>query len=83
MNLENRIRSLGYDVVSVQECENPELSRGNLQREFVPYPGYIVFDNEAELKKRNFRLTSDLTINCSHIPVSIAINDSLTNDREL
>ena len=67
-------------MISVWECDNPEVSRKHLQRKFVPYPHYIVFDFEAVFKERNLDLTSDLTIDCSHIPVSIAINDSLTNE---
>ena len=50
---ENRIRSLGYNIISVWEHENPEVSRRHLQRGFVLYPHYIVYDFEAILKKRN------------------------------
>ena len=81
LNLENGIRSSGiYDVVSVWERENPEVSRKRLQREIVPYPHHIVYDFQAILEKRDLSLTSDLTIDCFHIPISIVINDSLTKD---
>ena len=80
IHLENRNRSLGYKLVSVWECQNPEFSRRHLQREFVPYPHYIVFDFEAVLRRLNLGLTFDVKIDCSHIPVSKAINDSLTNE---
>ena len=32
------------------------------------------------LRKRSLDLTSELTNNCFYIPVSVAINDSLTNE---
>ena len=80
MNLENQIQSLGHNVVLVWECENPDFSNKCLQQEFVPYPHYIVYDFEAIFKKRDIFPTSDLMINCSHIPTSIAINDSLTKE---
>ena len=80
MNVENQIRSLGHNVVSVWEWENPEFSKNCLEGEFVPYPHYIVYDFEVVLKKKDLNLTSDLTIDCSHILISIAINDILTKE---
>ena len=77
---DNFIRSLGHNVISVWECENPKLSRRFLKREFIPYPNFIVFDFEAILNKLDLLQTSDLTINSQHIPVSVAINDNLTNE---
>ena len=74
------IRSLGYNVVSVWECEKPLLSKKFLKKEFVPYPYFIVFDFEAILKKLDIHQTEDLKINSAHIPVSVAINDNLTNE---
>ena len=71
---------MGYNVVSVGECENPEVSNRHLQNTFVPYPHYIVFDFEAVLRRLNLGLTFDLKIGCSHILVIVAINDSLTNE---
>ena len=71
---------MGYNLVSVWECENPEVSNRHLQKKFVPCPHYIVFDFEAVLRRLNIGLTLDLKIDCSHIPTSIAINDSLTNE---
>ena len=71
---------MGYNIVLVWECKNPELSNESYPREFVPYPHYIVYDFETVLRKRNTAQTSDLRIDCSHIPVSIAINDTLTKE---
>ena len=69
------MQSLGHNVISIWECENPELSNISFQREFIPYIHYIVYDFEAVLRKRNLAKTLDLMIDCSHIPVSIAVND--------
>ena len=77
---DNFIKSLGYNLISVWECEKPLLSKRFLKREFVPYPNFIVFDFEAILKKLDLHQTSDLTINSQHVPVSVAINDNLTNE---
>ena len=77
---DNFIRSLGHNVISVWECEKPLLSKRFLKREFIPYPNFIVFDFEAILKKLDLHQTSDLTINSQHVPVSVAINDNLTNE---
>ena len=78
LNLENQIRGFGHKVVSVWECENPELSRRHLQREFIPYPHYIVYDIGALLKIINLPKMLDLMIDYSHISINVAINDSLT-----
>ena len=77
---DNFIRSLGYNLISVWECEKPLLSKRFLKREFIPYPNFIVFDFEAILKKLDLHQTSDLTINSQHVPVSVAINDNLMNE---
>ena len=62
-------------MVSVWECSHPELSTKQLNREFVLYPHYILYDFEAVLAKKDLSVTSDLTINSSHIPISVAINE--------
>ena len=73
------MRKLGYSVVSVWEWQKPELSRKKLKRKFIPYPYFIVYDFEALLEKINEQQTEDLTINSKHVPLSVAINDNLTN----
>ena len=77
---DNFIRGRGYNVVSVWECQSPELSRCYLRKEFIPYPYLIVFDFEALLRRFQSTQTQDLTINFFHIPVSVAINDNLMNE---
>ena len=66
--------------MNVIKCQTPELSKKNLGMKFVPYPYFIVYDFEALLKKLKIAQTSDLSIDSSHIPVSIAINDNLSNN---
>ena len=46
-------------------------------KEFIPYPHYIFYDFKAVLPKKDLSVTSDLMINSSHIPISVAINGSL------
>ena len=56
------------------------MSTKKIDREFVPYLHYIVYDFEAILKKKDLSGTFDLTINSSDIPISVAINDSLPQE---
>ena len=81
MAFENQIRGLGYNVVSVWECSHPELSTKQLNREFVLYLyNIIIYDFEAALVKKNLSVTSDLMINSSHIPISVVISNSVTQE---
>ena len=79
LDLEKKIKDLGHDVVSVWECQRPELSSVKLEKKFVPYPYFIVFDFEALLLKLSCQMTEDLSFNTKHIPVSVAITDNLSN----
>ena len=60
------------------ECFHPELSTKEFGRKFVPYPHDIIHDFKTILGRKDLSVTSDLTINSSHVPISVAINDSLT-----
>ena len=51
---------------------------GTTQSRIHSLSRHIVYDFEAVLAKKDLSVTSDLTINSSHIPISVAINDSLT-----
>ena len=50
------------------------------KKEFRPYPYFIVYDFEAILEKMNEPQTEELNITSRHVPVSVAINDNLTNE---
>ena len=69
-----------FKLVSVWECEKPELKKMRFKKEFRPYPYFIVYDFEALHKKMNDPQTEELTITSKHVPVSVAINDNLTNE---
>ena len=79
MAIENQFQSLGYNVVLVWECSHPELSIYQLDREFVPYLHFIVYDFKVKLLKKDLSVTSDLMINSFHIPISVMISYSLTH----
>ena len=69
-----------FKIVSVWECEKPELKKMRFKKEFRPYPYFIVYDFEALHKKMDEPQTEELTITSRHVPVSVAINDNLTNE---
>ena len=74
------MKEQGFKLVSVWECEKPELKKMRFKKEFIPYPYFIVYDFEALHKKMNDPQTEELTITSRHVPVSVAINDNLTNE---
>ena len=80
IDLQKRMEEQGFKIVSVWECEKPELKKMRFKKEFRPYPYFIVYDFEAILKKMNEAQTEELTIASRHVPVSVAINDNLTNE---
>ena len=69
-----------FKLISVWECEKPELKKMRFKKEFRPYPYFIVYDFEALHKKMHEPQTEELTITSRHVPVSVAINDNLTNE---
>ena len=72
------MKEQGFKIVSVWECEKPELKKKRFCKKFRPYPYFIVYDFEAICQKINEKQTNELTITAKHIPVSVAINDNLT-----
>ena len=74
------MKEQGFKLISVWECEKPELENMILEKEFRPYPYFIVYDFEALHKKMDEPQTEELTITSRHVPVSVAINDNLTNE---
>ena len=74
------MKEQGFKLISVWECEKPELKKMRFKKEFRPYPYFIVYDFEALHKKMNEPQTEELTITSRHVPVSVAINDNLTNE---
>ena len=74
------MKEQGFKLISVWECEKPVLKNMIFEKEFRPYPYFIVYDFEALHKKINGPQTEELTITSKHVPVSVAINDNLTNE---
>ena len=79
IELQEKMKEQGFKLTSVWECERPELKKMILEKEFRPYPYFIVYDFEALHKKMDESQTEELTITSRHVPVSVAINDNLTN----
>ena len=80
IDLEKKMKEQGFKLISVWECEKPELKNMIFENEFRPYPYFIVDDFEALHKKMDEPQTEELTITSRHVPVSVAINDNLTNE---
>ena len=78
IELEKKMKEQGFKIVSVWECEKPELKKQRFCKKFRPYPYFIVYDFEAICQKINEKQTDELEITAKHIPVSVAINDNLT-----
>ena len=80
IELQEKMKEQGFKLFSVWECEKPELKKMELEKEFRPYPYFIVYDFEALHKKMDESQTEELVITSRHVPVSVAINDNLTNE---
>ena len=78
IELEKKMKEKHLKIVSVWECEKPELKKMRFKKEFRPYPYFIVYDFEALCKKIHETQTEELTITAKHIPVSVAINDNFS-----
>ena len=75
---EKVIKELGYNLVTAWECEKPPKAKRYFRKEFRAYPHYIVFDFEALMEAMNQQHTKDLLYVSRHVPVSVAIHDSLS-----
>ena len=80
IELQEKMKEQGFKLFSVWECEKPEMKKMELEKEFRPYPYFIVYDFEALHKKMDESQTEELVITSRHVPVSVAINDNLTNE---
>ena len=52
------------------------------EKEFTPYPHFLVYDFEATLVPLNEHPTDDMTYLSRHIEISVAVHDTLSEDRE-
>ena len=78
IELEKKMKEQHLKIISVWECEKPELKKMRFKKKFRPYPYFIVYDFEALCKKIHEPQTEELTITAKHIPVSVAVNDNFT-----
>ena len=62
-----------YNLASAWKCEEPILKKVRFEKEFTPYPHFIVYDFEAILAPLNEHSTDDLTYVSRHIPISVNV----------
>ena len=69
-----------HNLVSTWECEEPILKNVWFEKEITSYPHFIVYDFETLLALLNEHLTDDLTYLSRHIPIRVAIHDTLSKE---
>ena len=69
-----------YNLLLNWKCEKPILKNFWFGKEFTPYPHLIVYEFEAILGPFNEHPTYDLTYLSRHIPIGVAIHDTLGNE---
>ena len=69
-----------YNLVSTWKCEEPILKKVRFEKEFAPYPHFIVYDFEAILAPLNDHPTDDPTYLSRHIPIRVAVHDTLSKE---
>ena len=78
--IENNGWDTKYNLVSTWEWEEPILKKVWFEKKFTPYPHFIVYDFEAILATFNEKPTDDLTYLSRHVPISVAIHDTLSKE---
>ena len=66
--------------MSTWECEEPILKKVLLEKEFTPYPHFILYHFEAILAPHNEHPTDDLIHLSRHIPISLTVHDILSKE---
>ena len=66
--------------MSAWECDESLIKRVRFEKEFTPCPHFIVYDFVAILVPLNEHLTDDLTYLSRHIPISVAVYDTLSKE---
>ena len=64
----------------MRACEKPYKKSVKSEKKFRQYPHFIVHDWEAIQKPLNEQPTDDLTYIAKHVPVSVAIYDTLSGE---
>ena len=73
-------RNSKINLVRAWECEKPYKKSVKFEKEFRQYPHFIVHDWEAIQKPLNEQPTDDLTHFANHVPLSVAICDTLSGE---
>ena len=60
--------------------KEPILKKVRLEKKFTPYPHFIVYDFEAILALLNEHPTDHLIYLSRHIPISLAVDDTLSKE---
>ena len=66
--------------MSAWECDESLIKRVRFEKEFTPCPHFIVYDFVAILVPLNEHLTDDLTYLSRHVPISVAVYDTLSKE---
>ena len=69
-----------HPMVIVWEHEVPNPPKIKFDHQFHPYPGFIVYDFEARMKKVGEQKTEFYEVYSEHVPVSVAISDNVTKE---
>ena len=80
LEMEQRIRDAGYNLVVMWECRAPKICRDiEIPKvETQQYPHFIVYDFEAYLDKtKTHNPTENLSVENNHTPISVSIGDTL------
>ena len=72
------IKNNGWDINYSLVSTN--IKKVRLEKEFTPYPHFIVYDFEAVLAPLNEHHTDDLTYLSRHIPINVAVHDTLSKE---
>ena len=67
--------------MSTRKYEEPILKKVRFEKKFTPYTHFIVYDLEARLVPLNERPTGDLTYLSRHIEISVAVHDTLSEEK--
>ena len=68
--------------MSTWECEEPILKKMRFEKTLTLYPHFIVYDFEAKLVPLNEHPTDDLTYLSRYIEISVAVHDTLSEERK-
>ena len=60
--------------------KNQYYKKVRLEKEFMPYPHFRMYDFEAILALLNEHPTDNLTYLSRHIPISVAVHDTLSKE---